>query len=195
MEFLTKSIMQKIERLPEGTPVSAKMLLGLGNRAGIDQALSRLHRRGQLLRMGRGLYVLPVESRFGRRPPNPENVVEAFASQRGETITSSPATVANALGLTTQVPVRSIYFTSGRRRKLTLGKQQVELKHAPSWQLGSGVEGDVVRALVWAGPGKVHETLAALLKKISPSELENIIRHGSRLPAWMVEPLSRQPHA
>jgi len=195
MEFLANSIMQKIERLPEGTPVSAKMLLGLGNRAGIDQALSRLHRRGQLLRMGRGLYVLPVESRFGKRAPNPENVVEAFASQRGETITSSPATVANALGLTTQVPVRSIYFTSGRSRKLHLGKQQVELKHAPSWQLGSGVEGDVVRALVWAGPGKVQETLAALLKKISPSELENIVQHGSRLPVWMIEPLSRQIHA
>jgi hypothetical protein len=46
MEFLANSIMQKIEKLPEGTPVSAKMLLGLGNRAGVDQALSRLYRRG-----------------------------------------------------------------------------------------------------------------------------------------------------
>lgn len=195
MEFLANSIMRKVERLPEGTPVSAKMLLGLGNRAGIDQALSRLHRRGQLLRMGRGLYVLPVESRFGKRAPSPESVLEAFAAQRGETITSSAATVANALGLTTQVPVRSIYFTSGRNRKLNLGKQQVELKHAPSWQLGSGVEGDVVRALVWAGPDNVQETLAVLLKKISPSDVENIVQHGSRLPVWMVEPLGRQLHA
>src|ERR1700691_4714226 len=116
MEFLTNAIMQRIEKLPEGTPVSAKMLLALGTRAGVDQALSRLHRRGQLLRIGRGLYALPVQSRFGQRAPNPENVVEAFAAQRGETIRSSPAVVANALGLTTQVPVRSIYLTSGRSR-------------------------------------------------------------------------------
>jgi hypothetical protein len=194
MKFLTNAIMQRIEKLPEGTPVSAKMLLALGTRAGVDQALSRLHRRGQLLRIGRGLYVMPVESRFGKRAPNPEKVVEAFSAQRGETIAPSPAAVANALGLTTQVPVRSIYFTSGRSRKLNLGKQQVELKHAPGWQLGAGIEGEVVRALVWGGPSKVLETLAALSKKISATEFERIIQHGSRLPLWMVEPLSRQFH-
>jgi hypothetical protein len=194
MEHLANTIMRRIEKLPEGTPVSAKMLLGLGTRAGVDQALSRLHRRGHLLRMGRGLYVLPVQSRFGKRAPAPEKVVEAFAAQRGETITPSPAAVANALGLTTQVPVRSIYFTSGRSRKLNLGKQQLELKHAPGWQLGSGIEGEVVRALVWAGPSKIHETLRTLSKKVPSTELERVVQHGSRLPVWMVEPLSRQTH-
>src|SRR5205807_6262507 len=154
MEHLANAIMRRIEKLPEGTPVSAKTLLGLGTRAAVDQALSRLHRRGQLIRMSRGLYVLPVQSRFGKRAPAPEKVIAAFAAQHGETVTSSPAAVANALGLTTQVPVRSIYFTSGRSRKLNLGKQQVELKHAPGWQLDSGIEGEVVRALVWAGPNK-----------------------------------------
>jgi hypothetical protein len=194
MEYLANAIIRRIERQPEGTPNSAKMLLGLGTRAGVDQALSRLHRRGQLIRIGRGLYVQPVKSRFGKRAPNPEKVLEAFADQRGETITSSPAAVANALGLTTQVPVRSIYFTSGRSRKLNLGKQQLELKHAPSWQLGSGIEGEVVRALVWGGPGKVHETLATLSKKIPSTELERVVQRGSRLPVWMVEPLSRQTY-
>jgi hypothetical protein len=192
MEHLANAIMSRIEKLPEGTPVSAKMLLGLGTRAGVDQALSRLHRRGQLIRMGRGLYVLPVQSRFGKRAPAPEKVIEAFAAQRGETITSSPAAVANALGLTTQVPVRSIYITSGRSRKLNLGKLRVELKHAPAWQLGSGVEGEVVRALVWGGPSKIDETLATLSQKVPAAELERIVQRGSQLPGWIAEPLSRQ---
>jgi hypothetical protein len=192
MEHLANAIMSRIEKLPEGTPVSAKMLLGLGTRAGVDQALSRLHRRGQLIRMGRGLYVLPVQSRFGKRAPAPEKVIEAFAAQRGETITSSPAAVANALGLTTQVPVRSIYFTSGRSRKLNLGKLRVELKHAPAWQLGSGVEGEVVRALVWSGPSKINETLATLSQKVPAAELERIVQRGSQLPGWIAEPLSRR---
>ena len=51
--------------LPEGTPVVAKELLHLGSRAAVDQALSRLVRRGTLMRAGRGIYVRPVESRFG----------------------------------------------------------------------------------------------------------------------------------
>jgi Family of unknown function (DUF6088) len=192
MEHLTNSIMRSVEKLPEGTPIFAKMLLGLGTRAGVDQALSRLHRRGQLIRMNRGMYVVPVHSRFGKRAPAPEKVVEAFASQRGETIAPSAATAANALGLTTQVPVRPIYLTSGRSRKLTLGKLNVELKHAPNWQLGPGIEGEVVRALVWAGPSKVNETLTTLSRKVPHAEIERVVQNGSRLPLWMVQPMSRQ---
>jgi hypothetical protein len=192
MEYLANTIMGRIEKLPEGTPVSAKMLLGLGTRVGVDQALSRLHRRGRLIRMSRGLYVLPIQSRFGTRAPATEKVIEAFAAQRGETITSSPATVANSLGLTTQVPVRSIYFTSGRSRKLNLGKLKVELKHAPGWQLGPGIEGEVVRALVWGGPSKIHETLETLSRKVPAAELQRVVQRGSQLPGWIAAPLSRQ---
>ena len=59
MERLTESILQRVTTLPEGAPVSAKMLLHLGTRPAVDQSLSRLARRGQLLRAGRGMYVSP----------------------------------------------------------------------------------------------------------------------------------------
>ncbi len=48
--------MRYAEEQPEGVPVLAKGLLHLGNRAAVDQALSRLVRRGALLRAGRGVY-------------------------------------------------------------------------------------------------------------------------------------------
>ncbi len=67
-----------------------------------------------------------------------EQAVEALAAQRGEVIVSSGAAAANSLGLTTQVPVRTVYLTSGRTRKMSLGKQIVELRHAPRWQLAKG---------------------------------------------------------
>ena len=50
MQRLTEQILEHARRLPEGTPVAAKSLLHLGNRAAVDQALSRLAERGQLLR-------------------------------------------------------------------------------------------------------------------------------------------------
>ena len=53
---------------------------------------------------------------------------EILAKQRGETIVPSGAAAANALGLTTQVPVKSVYLTSGRSRVLNLGRQAVELR-------------------------------------------------------------------
>ena len=149
MQRLTDQILAHARRLPEATPIAAKAFLHLGNRAAVDQALSRLMCRGKLLRAGRGLYVRPIESRFGVRAPAVEQVVEAVAIQKGEVVAPSGAAAANALGLTTQVPVRSVYLTSGRSRKLTLGKQTVELRHAPRWQLALAGRpaGEAIRAL------------------------------------------------
>ena len=146
---LATLIIEEANRRPEGATLCAKSLPHLGSRAGVDQALSRLARRGKLLRAGHGLYVLPVESRLGVRAPSIEKVVEAVAAQRGETIAPSGATAANALGLTTQVPVRTVYLTSGPSRILQVGGQRVELKHAPPWQLvlPHRLAGQAVRAL------------------------------------------------
>jgi len=100
---LTELILTHAKGLPEGTPVAAKSLLHLGNRAAVDQALSRLAERGQLIRAGRGVYLRPLPSRFGMRTPSIEQAVEALATQRGEVIVSNGAAAANTLGLTTQV--------------------------------------------------------------------------------------------
>jgi len=46
MTRLTEQILSHATGLPDGAPVSAKSLLHLGNRAAVDQALSRLTERG-----------------------------------------------------------------------------------------------------------------------------------------------------
>ena len=135
MGTLAKQVLDHAAGLPEGTPLVAKELLHLGSRAAVDQVLSRLVRRGTLLRAGRGIYVPPVESRFGTRAPSAVKMIEVLANQRGETIVSHGAAAANALGLTTEVPMRAVYLTSGPSRRLKLGAQMIEFGHAPIWQL------------------------------------------------------------
>ena len=103
------SLSQRIEKhasdLPEGAVLHPKALLHLGSRTAVDQALSRLARSGRLLRVCQGVYVHPVETRFGSRPPAVDKVVASLSTLRGETITPCGGAEANALGLTTQVPV------------------------------------------------------------------------------------------
>jgi hypothetical protein len=53
-ERLSEKIIAQARARPEGVPVTAKGLLHLGSRAAVDQALSRLTKRGALLRAGRG---------------------------------------------------------------------------------------------------------------------------------------------
>jgi len=196
MQRLTEQILTHAERLPEGTPLAAKSLLHLGSRAGVDQALSRLAERGQLIRAGRGVYLRPVTSRFGTRAPSIEQAVEALAVQRGEVIVPNGAAAANALGLTTQVPVRSVYLTSGRSRTMTLGKQLVELRHAPRWQLALADRpaGQAVRALAWLGPEQAESALTALKRKLPPTAFGELVAAAPQFPTWLARSIGRAAH-
>lgn len=192
MQTLAKQVLEHASRLPEGVPLAAKELLHLGSRAAVDQVLSRLAGRGTLLRAGRGIYVLPVESRFGTRAPTTIKMVEGLATQRGETIVPHGAAAANALGLTTQVPMRAVYLTSGRSRQLKLGAQMIEFRHAPIWQLifPGRAAGDVVRALAWLGPEKAGDAIRQLSAKLPAAELNEVASARSRLPTWMAQEVS-----
>ena len=188
----SERIVKFTEALPEGTAISAKAMLHLGSRAAVDQALSRLTREGRLIRVSRGVYVRPVEGRFGLRPPAPAKVVEAFAALKGETITSSGAAAANAMGLTTQVPVRQVYLTSGPSRELKLGEQVVELQHAPSWQLALSEReaGVAIRALAWAGPKGAAKAVRELRRRLPETERRAMSAVGGRLPNWAAKRVS-----
>jgi len=193
MNALTTAVIKHAGKAPEGVPVSAKELLHLGNRAAVDQTLSRLVRRGSLIRVGRGLYVRPVEGRFGVRPPEPATVVQAIAEQRGEKVVAQGAAAANELGLTTQVPVREVYLTSGPARKLKLGNQVIELRHAPAWQLvlpGSKA-GALVRALAWLGREQASPAIEAIRGRLPEPERNAILEVRRMLPAWMAQQVSK----
>ncbi|MFG1343318.1 DUF6088 family protein [Xanthobacter autotrophicus DSM 431] len=196
MARLTEQILSHVTGLRAGAPVAAKSLLHLGTRAAVDQALSRLAERRQLIRVGRGVYLPPVTSRFGTRTPSVEQAVEALAAQRGEVIVSSGAAAANKLGLTTQVPVRSVYLTSGRTRKMSLGKQVIELRHAPRWQLALAHEsaGEVVRALAWLGPEKAEAALKTLKPKLSPATFNELVAIAPQLPTWLARGVGKVAH-
>ena len=193
MARLSEQILTHAAGLPEGAPVAAKSLLHLGNRAAVDQALSRLAERGQLIRAGRGVYLRPIASRFGKRTPSVEQAVEALAKQRGEVIVSNGAAAANALGLTTQVPVRSVYLTSGHSRKMKLGKQVVELRHAPRWQLALADRpaGEAVRALAWLGPEKAETALMTLKRKMPSAAFGELVAAAPQLPTWLAQSVGK----
>lgn len=192
MKPLMGAIIEYTEQLSEGTPVGAKELLHLGTRAAVDQALSRLARSARLLRIGRGLYVRPLATRFGTRAPAVSKVVEALAAKHGETVVPHGAAAANALGLSAQVPVRSVYLTSGPSRRLTLGAQVVSLRHVPRWQLAlpGQAAGAAVRAVAWLGPAHAAEALSTLRRKLSRSELGQIAAIRPVLPEWMAQQVS-----
>ena len=194
METLPENILRRARSLPEGGVLSPKEFLHQGSRAAVDQAFSRLTREGKLLRVARGTYVAPVSSRFGSRAPAPEKVVSSLARQSGETVVPHGASSANALGLTQQVPVREVYLTSGRTRKLKLGRGEILLKHAPRWMLTLGTRpaGAAVRALAWIGPAHADESLTSLHRTLPPSEWKALASARATLPSWMAQAIGKE---
>src|ERR1700678_2094895 len=193
MASLIEDILTRAGGLAEGTPVSSRTFLDLGTKPAIGNALLRLLRSHKLLRVGRGIYVMPIVSRFGSSAPSAHRFIEELSKQSGEDIVSSGATTANALGLTTQVPVQMVYWTSGRSRKLNLGKLVLHLEHVASWQLALAKEpaGEIVRALAWAGPERVHTVLKEIEGNVPRTDVIKVAQQTSRFPRWLADALSR----
>lgn len=184
--------MEDVRSVPEASPICAAGLLHMGNRAAVDQALSRLARAGQLARIFQGVYMRPVETRFGRRAPGVDKALAELANLWGEAIVPCGGASAYVLGLTAQVPVRSVYLTSGPDRRLRFGNLEVELRHAPRWQLVAPGRraGEVIRALAWLGPEDVRDGLQQVVPDLLAEEVEELSQARATLPHWIAEPLS-----
>ena len=192
MPSVSKRIAAYTCSLPEATPICAGALLHLGNRTAVDQALSRLARAGRLMRVCQGVYMRPVETRFGPCAPNVDEALDALANLWNVTIVPCGGAAAHVLGLTTQIPVRPVYLTSGAGRRLRFGNLQIELRHAPRWQLAAARRpaGEVIRALAWLGPAEVRAALQTVLPKLSPEDLSDLAEARATMPHWMAEPVS-----
>ena len=96
----------------------------------------------------------------------PARLAEGLA-RAGETVAHQGAEAANGLGLTTQVPIREVFWTSGPSRVVTLGGAKIELRHVPPWQLvlPGRPGGEVVRAMA-EHAREEQEKLAARLARI-----------------------------
>ena len=192
----TQAINEYASHSSEGTPLAAKSLLHLGDRAAIDQALSRLVKRGQLLRVGRGIYTRPVETRVGQRAPAPEKFMQAWSAHTGETVAPSGAAAANLLGLTTQNPSTLVYLTSGPSRTLSLGGQRIELRHARNWllQAPASKSGHAIRALAWMGKENAAQAAREVLNALNGTERAEVLSLRSRLPQWIAKEVSAIAH-
>lgn len=144
------------------------------------------------MRICHGVYMRPINTRFGPCAPNVDQALSELADLWSETIVPCGGAAAHVLGLTTQVPVRSVYLTSGPGRRLCFGNLNVELRHAPRWQLAAPHRpaGEIIRALSWLGPDEVREGLQTVLPTLSPGDIHELSQARAVMPHWMAEPVS-----
>ncbi len=163
-------------------------LLACGTRAAVDQALTRLTRDGSVRRLARGLYDVPrVSARLGALTPTPEAVAEALARRGASRLQVAGARAANALGLSSQVPGRSVFITDGTARTRRFLGQTVELRRAvPRTLEGAGsTAGAVLQALRHLGQDLVTDAVVAhLASTLSPADKTALAGIAHAAPGW-----------
>lgn len=199
MSGIADEIMKRIRAKGRGKWVcTPKDFLDLGERAAVDQALSRLARSGKLRRASRGLYDLPRMSRIlGRHaPPDIDAAIAAIARRDGIRIVPDGIDAASRLGFINDVPAKIVYMTDGPSRTVKIGRRTVRFRHASpkvmSWA-DSPKAAPVAQALRWLGPRAASDARVAtrLVRMLPDAVKEDFIQRSASLPDW-TRPITRR---
>ena len=165
--------------------------LDLGSRTAVGLALMRHARAGTIRKLARGLYDYPIrDARLGIIPPHTDDVAIALKGRDDFRLQASGAHAANVLGLSTQVPVRAVFLTDGRARKVQLGKRQIVLKNTATKNMVTAgrMSGTVIQALRWVGRRSVDDrTVAILRRRLSDDDKQQLLKDLRYAPAWIAD--------
>lgn len=177
-----------IENIPLGQPFTPGELLSIAPRATVDKTLSRLVNAGTITRVTRGVFVRPAQSKYGPVPPSFLQV--AAVKAKGAPIEVHGAEAVRRFGLSTQVQVQPVYYTTGPSRRFTMGRMPVRLKHVSARKIvapGTNV-GLAITALWYLGKDQINnQVLAQIRNKLTESEYCELRKQAPSMPAWMAD--------
>jgi hypothetical protein len=187
---LAQEIRQRLRAGKEGAVFVTHDFLDLGTRAAVDQTLSRLAARGEVRRIGRGIYDRPrTNPLLGVTvAPAPDDVARAVANSGTSRLQVAGAQAVNALGLSEQVPARIVYLTDGTPRTLRLGGQTIVFRRTSPRNLATAgrTSGTVIQALRHLGKQNVDgEVIKRLRKSLSAQEKATLKEDRLYAPGWM----------
>jgi hypothetical protein len=196
MDTIRQAILDRIRSAGRGEVFTPKDFLDAGTRYATDQALSRLVRSGDILRLGRGLYYYPrVNPRLGIPvTPDVDQVAQAIGRRTGSRMVPSGAVAANLFGLSTQVPAKFLYLSDGRSRRLRVGKIEIQVKHVTPKELprGGQTSAMVFQALRYLGREAVDVQVVARLKAVLPAKQKRELAQDARYTTDWIADVVRQ---
>ena len=94
----------------------------------VGGTLAELTQEGMLVKLAQGIYAKPRRSRFGLVLPSVDKIAQAIAARDNAEVLPSGMTALNVLGLSTQVPMKYSYLTTGSERIIKIENQEIRLK-------------------------------------------------------------------
>ena len=177
-----------LKRLPENRPFMANALQPLVSSSHAHQILHRLTKAGAIQRLSRGVFFKPM----GGTASINENVsflaiLEARLPR--ENIAIHGAEAARLLTLTTQMPMKPVFYTTGRTRSLVIKGRTIYLEHASSKLFSvSRVATLVMSALHFIGQSYTSiETIKRIENQLSTKDFQEVFQVVPLMPSWMAD--------
>ncbi|OGA04573.1 MAG: hypothetical protein A3H35_17585 [Betaproteobacteria bacterium RIFCSPLOWO2_02_FULL_62_17] len=182
-------VIDRIQTAAGGRVFTPRDFLDLGSRYAVDQALSRNCRAGRLRKVTRGLYDVPrTDPQLGRLSASTDAIADALRGRDAIRLQPTGAYAANMLGLSDQVPMKIVYLTDGRSRRVTIDNREIVLKRTTPRNMATAgrLSGLVIQTLRWLGQKNVDDTVIAKLRRnLKPADRAGLLADVQFAPAWI----------
>ncbi|MDR2622330.1 MAG: type IV toxin-antitoxin system AbiEi family antitoxin domain-containing protein [Dysgonamonadaceae bacterium] len=189
MKSINNQIEIKIKNSQRGKIIFAEDFKKFGSAEVIRITLFRLCKKGLIVRLSPGIYLYPKRDKDDNIVyPSIHDVIKQIAKRDKARIVPTGLYALNALGLSTQVPMRFMFLSDGAARTVKIGKVRVAFKKTAPKNLAykSKVCSLVIFALKEIGKGKVNaEELAKIYDTLSHETAEKILHDALLAPHWI----------
>jgi predicted transcriptional regulator of viral defense system len=195
MQSIEEQILNKINNYNRGKIFFPDDFAAFGSSEAVRQALVRLKEEGELVRLAHGIYLYPkTDSQLGVLKPTVEKIAEAIAKRDKAKIIPSGALALNKLGLSTQVPMNTVYLTDGSQRSIQIGNRKIKFKRTVPKNLKTKgeISSLVIQALKEIGKGNVTEQQKEKITELLKKEKSEHLKYDIKLaPVWIREIMER----
>ena len=190
MQSTHNQIENKITKSKRGKIFFMSNFSNYGTDVAVRHTFSRLCKRGLLIRLSAGIYLRPeIDKEIGIIYPSIEKIAKEIAKQEKARIIPTGVYALNALGLSTQVPMRVVFLTDGTPRMINIeSNASIKFKKtAPKYlSFNSKLVSLIVFALREIGENKASiEQLKRIKELLQNEKKEFIINDLTLAPVWV----------
>lgn len=166
----------------------------------VRQVIRTLMNEKKVVSVSRGMYLRPKPPRFLKANgflirPESEDVISLIAKKTGEIIIHNQWAALNYVGLSTQIPVRPVYLTSGRSRIIKMKSgPDIRLEHInPKRIVMPGSVTCLVVTALWEKYSKpIHPlSIKKIHERLTSKEYTEVIANLDKMPVKIKEAFVR----
>lgn len=190
MKSIEDKIIARIIRNGRGFVMTNRDFRDIANPASVDWCLYHLKGKKIIRPIIRGIYDYPKFSELLQEELSPElgAVAQAIARKNQWHIQISGSAALNLLGLSTQIPMKTVYYSDGPTRSFLIGDRKLQFKHIllRETKIGSPKSEMIVQALRELGEENITSEIIDKLKRLTtPKEREKLLSETQFIRDWI----------